>query len=108
MSERAIAENILRGIATALHAHAPNLLPIVSRLVADNEAVSAVPGLGKSAFGKLHGSVPLLDGQAVSNELHAIDRTQGEGVMFDGLQINFLANEWDKFYALPAAVKRSS
>lgn len=71
MSERTIGEDVLRGIAAALQRHAPQLVPVILRLLSAGEIQTRSSVPGNSAHGKLTGSVTPAEGQAVLGVLRA-------------------------------------
>ncbi len=95
MSE--ISSQTVLGIGEALRKHAPELLPVLAEVVAENEAVPEGRAMGESAHGTLEGGVPLLDGERILEALRKIEAERGWKTEFAARQINFLVLEWERF-----------
>ena len=97
MSNRAISEDVLRGIAAALERHAPHLVPTIHNLVRSGLAEGSTGQIGDSIYGKLTGSISWKQGEPVLRALEAIERDHGYQTQFAGRQINLLVVSWRRF-----------
>lgn len=100
MTENTIGEHVLRAIAAILAERAPDLIPIIQRLVEENDAEPSSGMIGESAHGSLSGSVPMIDGERILKVLVDYIGIHGEAATVDGWQLNMIVHSWRQF-ALP-------
>jgi hypothetical protein len=94
---RAIKEDVLRGVARALHIHAPHLLPTIKKLVRSGQLDGLGRKSGSSVYGKLIATLPWDEGEPVLMALQAMERELGNDALFEGRQINWLTQRWKQY-----------
>ena len=97
MADRIIKEDVLRGIVGALDVFAPELLPVIQKIMRGGTPEAAAETAGASIYHKLNTMVSWDEGEPILLALEAIERKLGCSAVFEGRQINFLVMSWRSF-----------
>jgi hypothetical protein len=95
-----ISETTLQAIAMILDKAAPELLPVLSRVVDENVAAASTGGMGESVSGMLTGTVSPEDGMRILRALEDYQMSHGPVAVVYGRQVNLILYEWGVFVDL--------